>query len=99
MVTKCFRTLHKIHTFVETQQKGSKVKKFFHKGELNALLRDCKTGLEQGFNFFEIQKVNFMTDIVKMRQDAEQKHKESIHDKQNVFGILQKLQLNFNVAI
>ncbi|KAJ7342908.1 hypothetical protein DFH08DRAFT_1011405 [Mycena albidolilacea] len=76
IVTTSFRTLHKIHTFIETQQKGGKVKKFFRHGELNALLKDCKAGLEQGFNFFEIHKVNFMTDIVKMRQDAEQKHKE-----------------------
>jgi hypothetical protein len=53
-VTASFRTLHKIHTFVETQQKGSKVKKFFRQGELNALLKNCKAGLEQGFNFFEV---------------------------------------------
>jgi hypothetical protein len=54
IMTTCSRTLHKIHTFVETQQNGSKVKKLFHQGELNALLRDCKAGLEQGFNFFEV---------------------------------------------
>jgi hypothetical protein len=53
-VTTCFRTLHKIHTFIETQQKGSKVKILFRQGELNALLKDCKAGLEQGFNFFEV---------------------------------------------
>ncbi|KAF7345810.1 ATPase-AAA-core domain-containing protein [Mycena venus] len=69
-------TLHKIHTFVETQQGGSKVKKFLRQRESNALLKDCKNGLEQGFKLFEIRNVNLMTDIVKMRQDAEQKHKE-----------------------
>ncbi|KAJ7722093.1 hypothetical protein B0H16DRAFT_1473515 [Mycena metata] len=40
------QTLHKIHTFIEAQQSGSKVKKFFRQGELNGLLKDCKMGLE-----------------------------------------------------
>jgi hypothetical protein len=30
------------------------VKILFRQGELNALLKDCKAGLEQGFNFFEV---------------------------------------------
>ncbi|KAJ7695872.1 hypothetical protein B0H16DRAFT_1706483 [Mycena metata] len=47
------QTLHKIYTFIEAQQGGSKVKKFFRKGELGGLLKDCKTGLQEGIKFFQ----------------------------------------------
>ncbi|KAF7359976.1 hypothetical protein MVEN_00724500 [Mycena venus] len=76
IVTFCFRTLHKIHTFVETQQKGSKVRKFFRQGELKTLLKNCKAELEQAFQFFEIHAVNLTKDIVKMKQDAEQQQRD-----------------------
>ncbi|KAJ7030954.1 hypothetical protein C8F04DRAFT_1236224, partial [Mycena alexandri] len=52
-IAKFTETFHKIHTYVEAQQSGSKVKKFFRRGELNALLRGCKEGLQQGLNFFQ----------------------------------------------
>ncbi|KAJ7716773.1 hypothetical protein B0H16DRAFT_1740993 [Mycena metata] len=52
-IAKFTETLHKIHTFVEAQQSGSKVKKFFRQGELNALLKGCRAGLEQGLAFFQ----------------------------------------------
>jgi hypothetical protein len=48
-----FRTLHKIHTFVEAQQSGSKIKKIFHRSEMSTLLKDCKAGLQQGFESFQ----------------------------------------------
>jgi hypothetical protein len=63
IVTLCFRTLHKIHTFVETQQRGSKVRTFFRQGELKALLKDCKAGLEQAFKFFEVRHLNDLVTI------------------------------------
>jgi hypothetical protein len=53
-LTTAIRTLHKIHTFVEAQQKGSKVKNFFHQGEMGRLLNECKAGLQQGFGVFEV---------------------------------------------
>ncbi|KAJ7321971.1 hypothetical protein DFH08DRAFT_818350 [Mycena albidolilacea] len=100
--TQMLKTLHKIHTFVETLQKGSKVKKFFRQGELSALLKECKAGLEQACNFFEIHKVNFITDIVKIQQDAEQKHNKIQavltadpwykNNKQAVFRISHKVE-------
>jgi hypothetical protein len=52
--TIVIRTLHKIHTFVEAQQKGSKVKKIFRQGEMNTLLKDCKAGLQQGLDIFQV---------------------------------------------
>jgi hypothetical protein len=53
----CSRTLHKIHTFVESQQSGSKVKQFFHQGEMGTLLKDCKNGLTQELNFFRVSSL------------------------------------------
>ncbi|KAJ6472870.1 hypothetical protein C8R47DRAFT_1199799 [Mycena vitilis] len=38
-------TLHKVHTFIEAQQKGSKIRRLFRQGELGNLLRGCKEGL------------------------------------------------------
>jgi hypothetical protein len=52
--TTVIRTLHKIHTFVEAQQNGSKIKRFFHQGEMSTLLKDCKAGLQQGFEIFQV---------------------------------------------
>jgi hypothetical protein len=53
-LTTVVRTLHKIHTFVEAQQKSSKLKKFFHQGEMRTLLKDCKAGLQQGLGVFQV---------------------------------------------
>jgi hypothetical protein len=53
-LTTVIRTLHKIHTFVEAQQNGSKVKKFFRQGEMSTLLKDCKAGLQQGLEIFQV---------------------------------------------
>jgi hypothetical protein len=48
------RTLHKIHRFVEAQQNGSTLKKFFHQGKMSTLLKDCKAGLQQGLEVFQV---------------------------------------------
>ncbi|KAJ7749222.1 hypothetical protein B0H16DRAFT_892977 [Mycena metata] len=55
-------TLHKIHTFIEAQQSGSKVKKFFRQGELSRLLKDCKAGLQQGIKFFQVETLHIQAD-------------------------------------
>ncbi|KAJ7708573.1 hypothetical protein B0H16DRAFT_1901158 [Mycena metata] len=52
------QTLHMIHTFIEAQQSGSKVKKFFRQGELNGLLKDCKKGLQEGIKFFQVDTLH-----------------------------------------
>jgi hypothetical protein len=54
ILTTPIRTLHKIHTFVEAQQNGNKLKIFFHQGEMSTLLKDCKAGLQQGFEIFQV---------------------------------------------
>ncbi|KAJ7912932.1 hypothetical protein B0H13DRAFT_1874375 [Mycena leptocephala] len=66
-IGKFTETLHKIHTFVEAQQNGSKIRKFFRQGEMSTLLKDCEAGLQQGLEVFQMQ------------EDAEKRHKEVLH--------------------
>ncbi|KAJ7926766.1 hypothetical protein B0H13DRAFT_2560895 [Mycena leptocephala] len=54
-IGKFTETLHKVHTFVEVQQNGSKIKKFFRQGEMSTLLKDCQAGLRQGLDYFHSQ--------------------------------------------
>ncbi|KAJ7847416.1 hypothetical protein B0H13DRAFT_1907286 [Mycena leptocephala] len=74
-IGKFTETLHKVHIFVEAQQKGSKFKSFFRQGEMSTLLKECKAGLQQGFVIFEIDTANIMKDITEMQEDAENRHK------------------------
>ncbi|KAJ7031690.1 hypothetical protein C8F04DRAFT_676668 [Mycena alexandri] len=75
-IVKFTETLHKIHTYVEAHQSGSKVKKFFRQGELAALLKDCKAGLQLGFDFFNIKTVDIMTNVREMQDQAQLRHQE-----------------------
>ncbi|KAJ7718351.1 hypothetical protein B0H16DRAFT_1797603, partial [Mycena metata] len=73
------QTLHKIHTFIEAQQSGSKVKKFFRQGELNGLLKDCKTGLQEGIKFFQIKSSDIMSTAREMEEQAQIRHQEMLN--------------------
>ncbi|KAJ7721127.1 hypothetical protein B0H16DRAFT_378393 [Mycena metata] len=73
------RTLHKIHTFIEAQQSGSKVKNFFRQGELNGLLKDCKTGLQEGIKFFQIKSSDIMSTAREMEEQAQIRHQEVLN--------------------
>ncbi|KAJ7828646.1 hypothetical protein B0H13DRAFT_1916969 [Mycena leptocephala] len=70
------KTLHKIYTFVEAQQEGNKIRKFFRQGEMNTLLKDCKAGIQQGLEFFQVTTVRLTTDVREMQQYAERRHQE-----------------------
>ncbi|KAJ7718154.1 hypothetical protein B0H16DRAFT_1433453 [Mycena metata] len=73
------QTLHKIYTFIEAQQSGSKVKKFFRKGELGGLLKDCKTGLQEGIKFFQIKSSDIMSTAREMEEQAQIRHQEVLN--------------------
>ncbi|KAJ7717966.1 hypothetical protein B0H16DRAFT_1387944, partial [Mycena metata] len=73
------QTLHKIHTFIEAQQSGSKVKKFFRQGELGRLLKDCKTGLQEGIEFFQIKYWDIMSTAREMEEQAQIRHLEVLN--------------------
>ncbi|KAJ7854102.1 hypothetical protein B0H14DRAFT_3652247 [Mycena olivaceomarginata] len=75
-VGKFTEALHKVYTFVEAQQKGNKVKNFFRQGEMSTLLKDCQAGLQQSFDFFQIEGPRTLPDIAEMRKDAERRHHE-----------------------
>ncbi|KAJ7718332.1 hypothetical protein B0H16DRAFT_1433364 [Mycena metata] len=73
------QTLHKIYTFIEAQQSGSKVKKFFRKGELGGLLKDCKTGLQEGIKFFQIKSSDVMSTAREMEEQAQVRYQEVLN--------------------
>ncbi|KAJ7859441.1 hypothetical protein B0H13DRAFT_1901465 [Mycena leptocephala] len=75
-IGKFTETLHKIHTFVEAQQKGSKIKKFFRQGEISILLTECNAGVQDGVNFFQIHTGNLMAEIAEMQENARRRHQE-----------------------
>ncbi|KAJ7877915.1 hypothetical protein B0H14DRAFT_3130084 [Mycena olivaceomarginata] len=75
-LTTEIRILHKIYTFVEAQQKGNRVKSFFRQGEVSTLLKDCQAGLQQSFNFFQIEETRALLDIAEMKKDAQKRHQE-----------------------
>ncbi|KAJ7896649.1 hypothetical protein B0H14DRAFT_450539 [Mycena olivaceomarginata] len=68
--------LHKIYTFVEAQQKGNRLKSFFRQGELSTLLKDCQAGLQQSFEFFQIDGTRVLLNIAEMKKDAQKRHQE-----------------------
>ncbi|KAJ7195937.1 P-loop containing nucleoside triphosphate hydrolase protein, partial [Mycena pura] len=71
-----YRTLHKIHTFVEAQQDGNKIKILLRRSEMNTLLKDCKTGLQNAFDVFKINTANLVKDIEEIQKNAMERHKE-----------------------
>ncbi|KAJ7695302.1 hypothetical protein B0H16DRAFT_860310, partial [Mycena metata] len=73
------QTLHKIHTFIEAQQSGSKVKKFFRQGDLNGLLKDCKAGLQRGLVYFQIKSSDIMATAREMEEQAQIRHQELLN--------------------
>ncbi|KAJ7495062.1 hypothetical protein FB451DRAFT_1360049 [Mycena latifolia] len=70
-------TLHNIHTFVEAQQEGSKIKYFFRQTETKTLLIECRAGLQQAFGVFKTgTSITALGNITQMKEEAEMMHKE-----------------------
>ncbi|KAJ7453771.1 hypothetical protein FB451DRAFT_1565458 [Mycena latifolia] len=70
-------TLHKIHSFVEAQQDGNKIKHFFRQGEMNVLLKDCWTGLQDASEVFKIEAgVTLIESITEMQSKTQNMHNE-----------------------
>ncbi|KAJ7508971.1 hypothetical protein B0H11DRAFT_1901742 [Mycena galericulata] len=71
------RTLHKIHTFVEAQKDGSKIKYFFRQTEMASLLKDCHNGLKEASEKFQIEtSATLFGTITEMQKKTEQMHWE-----------------------
>ncbi|KAJ7818679.1 hypothetical protein B0H14DRAFT_1369053, partial [Mycena olivaceomarginata] len=75
-VGKFTEILHKIHTFVEAHQKGNKIRTFFRQGEISALLKECKIGLQQGLEFFQLESAIIPPSVADMANDAQKRHQE-----------------------
>lgn len=43
---------------------------------MNTLLKDCKMGLQQALDFFEIKTTDIMTDLTEMQQKAHERHQK-----------------------
>ncbi|KAJ7193498.1 P-loop containing nucleoside triphosphate hydrolase protein [Mycena pura] len=69
-------TLHKIHMFVEAQQDGNKIKILLRRSEMNTLLKDCKTGLQNAIVVFKINTANLSKYINEMQKNAMERHHE-----------------------
>ncbi|KAJ7462917.1 hypothetical protein FB451DRAFT_1494989 [Mycena latifolia] len=76
-VGKFMETLHKIHTFVEAQEDGSKIKSFFRQTQTKTLLSECRAGLQQALEVFETEtNITVLGHITQMQEEAEIMHKE-----------------------
>ncbi|KAJ7462898.1 P-loop containing nucleoside triphosphate hydrolase protein, partial [Mycena latifolia] len=76
-VGKFVETLHKIHTFVEAQQDGSKIKSFFRQTETKTLLSECRAGLQQAVEVFKTEtNITVIAHLTQMQEEAEIMHKE-----------------------
>ncbi|KAJ7103913.1 hypothetical protein C8R44DRAFT_988069 [Mycena epipterygia] len=76
-VGKFTETLHKIHTFLEAQQDGNKIKYFFRQNEMNTLRKNCRAGLEDALKVFKVETgLMVANNMVHMQQKAQDMHQE-----------------------
>ncbi|KAJ7430660.1 hypothetical protein FB451DRAFT_470918 [Mycena latifolia] len=76
-IGKFTNTLHKICTFVETQQNQSRIKHFLKQGEMRMLLKECQEGLQDALEVFKIQDgATIVTDALKMQETTQELHEE-----------------------
>ncbi|KAJ7443148.1 P-loop containing nucleoside triphosphate hydrolase protein [Mycena latifolia] len=70
-------TLHKIHTFLEAQQDGNKLKNFFRQSELNTLLNSCRAGLQQALDAFKIDTSwQVLNNVAELQKKTKNLHNE-----------------------
>ncbi|KAF8146775.1 hypothetical protein K438DRAFT_2092589 [Mycena galopus ATCC 62051] len=76
-IGKFIETLHKTYAFVEAQQEGNKIKQLFRNHEINTLLRDCRAGLREAMEVFEISTMTEnLNDIKHFENRAHTMHQE-----------------------
>ncbi|KAF8184063.1 hypothetical protein K438DRAFT_1937355 [Mycena galopus ATCC 62051] len=76
-VGKFTETLHKIHTFVEAQQEGLKMKTLFRNSEMNSLFKECQQGLQDALTFFKVQSgADILGNVTEMQTKADTMHEE-----------------------
>ncbi|KAJ7512271.1 hypothetical protein B0H11DRAFT_2346256 [Mycena galericulata] len=65
---KFTKTIHKIHTFLEVQHDGNRIKSFFRQTEMNTLLKECQAGLKSG--------ASNLVNIREMQNTADDMHRD-----------------------
>ncbi|KAJ7103918.1 hypothetical protein C8R44DRAFT_858957, partial [Mycena epipterygia] len=84
-VGKFTKTLHKIHTFIEAQQDGNRIKYFFRQNEMNTLRKDCDAGLEEALEVFKVDTVVTITaNVAEMQKKAQNMHQELLELAENL---------------
>ncbi|KAJ7110852.1 hypothetical protein C8R44DRAFT_742636 [Mycena epipterygia] len=66
-----------IHTFVEAQQDGNRIKDFFQQAEMSTLLKGCHAGLQQASEVFKVDRgATLVTNPTSLKKKTENRHKE-----------------------
>ncbi|KAJ7499999.1 hypothetical protein FB451DRAFT_1358984 [Mycena latifolia] len=68
-IGKFTETLRKIHTFLEGQRDGNRIKQFLHQNEMSMLLTECRAGLQEASEVFK-------ANTLKVQEMARNMHKE-----------------------
>ncbi|KAJ7063969.1 hypothetical protein C8F01DRAFT_1081361 [Mycena amicta] len=70
-------TLHKLYAFMHTRQQTNRLTQFLRQNEMNALMKDCQSGLQHALEIFKVnQHIKTLTEMKEMRARAEQRHRE-----------------------
>ncbi|KAJ7333965.1 P-loop containing nucleoside triphosphate hydrolase protein [Mycena albidolilacea] len=76
-IGKFTETTHKIHTYLEAQQDGNRIRNLFRHNELNMLLKDCHADLQHAMEVFQIKTGT----RAYMNLSVMQKTADNIHEK------------------
>ncbi|KAJ6572325.1 hypothetical protein B0H19DRAFT_1065281 [Mycena capillaripes] len=94
------QTLYKIHTFVEAQQGGNKVKIFFRQSEMSNLLKDSITEMEEDAHQRQQEVINMIEALSEAYKSDGTSLISGVHSSTNArLTHTSKLDLNFNAAI
>ncbi|KAJ7083747.1 hypothetical protein C8R44DRAFT_753318 [Mycena epipterygia] len=84
-IGKFTETLHKIHTFLEAQQDGNKIKYFFRQNQMNTLCKECHAGLDEALKVFQVEIGLLIADnVVEMQKKTESMHQELLELIENL---------------
>ncbi|KAJ7766941.1 hypothetical protein B0H14DRAFT_360838 [Mycena olivaceomarginata] len=76
-IGKFTETLYKIHTFVEGQAEGYRLKRLLRHSEMNTLLKECRADLQDAQNIFRIETPAILSvTIDEMRDKTEAAHRD-----------------------
>ncbi|KAK7028476.1 hypothetical protein R3P38DRAFT_3518391 [Favolaschia claudopus] len=69
--------LQKVHAFVNAQQEGYNIKSFLRQSDMHNLLKECRQGLQQTFETFQIEfGGSVLHDIGDLQHEAEKTHQK-----------------------